>query len=134
VPFSQGLSGHSDADVVVHAIIDALLGATALGDIGTYFPQDDPQYENASSIDMLRKIGELVREKGWYIINLDATIVAEKPRLTPFIGKMREYIGKALAMDISRVGLKATTTDHLGFVGRGEGMAAYAVALVGEKG
>lgn len=134
VPFSQGLSGHSDADVVVHAIIDALLGATALGDIGTYFPQDDPQYENASSIDMLRKIGELVREKGWYIINLDATIVAEKPRLTPFIDKMREYIGKALAMDISRVGLKATTTDHLGFVGRGEGMAAYAVALVGEKG
>ncbi len=134
MPFSQGLSGHSDADVVVHAIIDALLGATALGDIGTYFPQDDPHYENASSIDMLRKIGELVREKGWYIINLDATIVAEKPRLTPFIGKMREYIGKALAMDISRVGLKATTTDHLGFVGRGEGMAAYAVALVGEKG
>lgn len=134
VPFSKGLSGHSDADVVVHAIIDALLGAAALGDIGTYFPSDDPRYKDAYSIEMLRMIGKLVGERGWDIINLDATIVAERPRLAPFIDKMRERIGEALNIEISRVGLKATSTDHLGFVGRGEGMAAYAVALIGEEG
>lgn len=130
IPFEQGLEGWSDADVVVHAIIDALLGATALGDIGSYFPANDPAYEGISSIVLLDRTGNLLREHGWRISNIDATIVAERPPLHPFIDQMRQNISQALSISRSQVGIKATTTEGLGFTGREDGIATYAVALL----
>ncbi|HAZ31789.1 MAG TPA: bifunctional 2-C-methyl-D-erythritol 4-phosphate cytidylyltransferase/2-C-methyl-D-erythritol 2,4-cyclodiphosphate synthase [Dehalococcoidia bacterium] len=131
VPFDKGLLGWSDADVVIHAVIDALLGAAALGDIGTYFPSDDPQYSGISSLVLLRQTKELLVDHGWHISNIDVTIVAQGPTLAPFISGMKTQIAEALSIDETQVGIKAKTADGLGFVGRGEGMAAYAVALLG---
>ncbi|MFC1973996.1 2-C-methyl-D-erythritol 2,4-cyclodiphosphate synthase [Chloroflexota bacterium] len=133
VPFERGLVGWSDADVVAHAIIDALLGASAMGDIGGYFPQGDPAYEGASSIALLSKIGELMRKNGWRIGNIDVVVIAERPFLRNFIGQMRQNVGQALSIDERQVGIKATTTEGLGFTGREEGISAYAVAIVEQK-
>ena len=130
VPFGQGLAGHSDGDVLVHAIMDALLGAAGLKDIGHYFPNTDPQYKNISSLLLLERVRKLIEEKGWEIVNVDSSLVAESPRLSPFIDKMKENIGKALGISIDLVGIKVTTNEGLGFVGRGEGMMAWVVALL----
>ncbi|MCL0050342.1 2-C-methyl-D-erythritol 4-phosphate cytidylyltransferase [Dehalococcoidia bacterium] len=133
VPFDKGLLGWSDADVAIHAIIDALLGAAALGDIGAYFPSDDPQYRGISSLVLLRQTGKLLQQHGWQAGNIDVTIVAQGPRLAPFISRMKTRIAEALSIDETRVGIKAKTADGMGFVGMGEGMAAYAVALLDTK-
>ncbi|MBI4301544.1 MAG: 2-C-methyl-D-erythritol 2,4-cyclodiphosphate synthase [Chloroflexi bacterium] len=130
VPYGLGLAGHSDADVVIHAIIDALLGAAARGDIGTYFPPDDPQYEGISSLTLLRQVGFLVEGDGWHIDNVDVTIVAQRPQMAPYIDAMRQQISRALGLFKDQVSIKATTTEGLGFVGREEGMAAHAVAIL----
>ena len=132
IPFEQGLEGWSDADVVVHAIIDALLGAAALGDIGIHFPANDPAYEGISSIVLLGHTRNLLREQGWRISNIDATIIAERPLIHPFVDQMRQNISQALSIGKSQVGIKATTTEGLGFTGREEGVAAYSVALLEE--
>lgn len=129
VPFERGLSGYSDADVLVHAIIDALLGAAALGDIGTHFPDSDPQYKDISSIVLLRRVGEMLHQ-GFKIENIDATIIAEQPKLAPFIDEMRQNIGDTLGIAKDRVSVKASTSASLGFAGRGEGIATHAVALI----
>ncbi len=134
IPFEKGLDGHSDADVLVHAIIDALLGATGLGDIGIHFPSSDPRYKDISSVSLLRQVVSLLRAEGWLVCNVDASIVAEQPRLTPFISEMRRIIGEALGIDAGQVGVKSTTSKGLGFLGRGEGIAAHAVALVEKPG
>ena len=130
VPFEKGLDGHSDADVLVHAIIDALLGAAGLGDIGLHFPSSDPRYRDVSSISLLRQVVALLHSRGWRVGNVDASVVAERPRLAPHIPRMREIIGEALGIDAGRVGVKSTTAKGLGCLGRGEGIAAHAVALV----
>ena len=130
VPFHKGLAGHSDGDVLVHAIMDALLGAAGLGDKGLHFPSTDPAYKDASSLMLLSKVADLVSGDGWSISNIDATMLAQRPVLGPFLDNMKKSIGEALSVPASSVGIKATTTDHLGFVGREEGMAAYAVALL----
>ncbi len=130
IPFEKGLDGWSDADVVVHAVIDALLGAASLGDIGTHFPANDPKYQGISSIILLDRTGHVLKEQGWHIGNIDATIVAERPLLRPFIDPMRHNISQSLSIDKSQVSIKATTSEGLGFAGRAEGIAAYAVALV----
>ena len=132
VPHHLGLSGHSDGDVLVHAIMDALLGAAALGDKGTHFPSSDPQYDGADSVVLLSTVAKMVRRKRWRIVNVDATMLAQSPRLGPFIDAMRERVGAAVDIPLDCVSIKATTTDHLGFVGREQGMAAYAVALLEE--
>ncbi len=128
VPHHMGLSGHSDGDVLIHAMMDALLGAAALGDKGAHFPSSDPQYKDISSLILLSSVGDLVRGVGWRISNVDATMLAQNPRLAPFVESMREQAGNALSIPVQRIGIKVTTTDHLGFVGREEGIAAYAVA------
>jgi len=133
IPFDKGLDGHSDADVLVHAIIDALLGATGLGDIGIHFPSSDPQYKNISSVVLLRQVVSLLRAEGWLVCNVDASIVAEWPRLTPFVSEMRGKIGEALGIDVAQVGVKSTTAKRLGFLGKGEAIAVHAVALVEKK-
>jgi len=128
--YERGLAGHSDADVLIHAIIDALLGATALGDIGAHFPPSDPAYKDISSIVLLQRVAEILRNRGWHVGNIDATVVAQQPQLAPFIGDMRQRISAALDIDVGRVSVKATTSEGLGFAGREEGMVAYAVAVV----
>jgi 2-C-methyl-D-erythritol 2,4-cyclodiphosphate synthase len=130
VPYDKGLSGWSDADVAVHAIIDALCGAADLGDIGTLFSPQKPEYKGISSLILLSTTSELLKAKGLMIINIDVTIIAQSPRLSSFIPKMREFISQALGVDSTQVTVKATTTNGLGFIGREEGMAAQAVALV----
>lgn len=132
IPGESGLAGHSDADVLLHAIIDALLGAAGLGDIGQHFPPDDPRWEGASSLDLLARALALVREGGFEVGNVDATVIAERPRLAPHLPTMRERIAEALGIDASCVNVKATTNDGLGAIGRGEGMAALAMAVVSE--
>jgi 2-C-methyl-D-erythritol 2,4-cyclodiphosphate synthase len=132
IPYLLGLQGHSDADVLLHAISDALLGAIADRDIGKHFPDTDPQYKNIQSTLLLKKVAAKVREKGFHIVNIDSTIVAQKPKLSDFIPRMVSEIAGVLDMDAGRVNVKATTTEGLGFTGRGEGIAAYAVALVEE--
>jgi len=132
IPYLLGLQGHSDADVLLHAISDALLGAIADSDIGKHFPDTDPQYKNIQSTLLLKKVAAKVREKGFHIVNIDSTIVAQKPKLSDFIPRMVSEIAGVLDMDAGRVNVKATTTEGLGFTGRGEGIAAYAVALVEE--
>jgi 2-C-methyl-D-erythritol 2,4-cyclodiphosphate synthase len=134
IPFEKGLDGHSDADVPVHAIIDALLGAVGLGDIGLHFPSSDPRYKDISSITLLRHVVSLLRAQGWLVCNVDVSIVAERPKLAPFIAEMRGIIGSALGIDADRVSVKGTTAKGLGFLGRGEGIAAHAVALVEKAG
>ena len=130
VPYELGLAGHSDADVLVHAVMDAILGACALGDIGCHFPDNDPRYKGMSSLLLLEKVMELVQAKGASIINIDAVIMAQRPKLAPFIDLMAENIASAAGLAVDRIGIKATTTEKLGFVGRGEGVAAQAVCLV----
>lgn len=130
VPFDKGLAGHSDADVLLHAAIDAILGAAGMGDIGTHFPSSDPAIEGISSLDMLRRVIEFVSEKGWHIENIDGTIVAQLPRLSPHTPRMRAAIARTLGIAEEQVSVKSKTTDGLGFTGNGEGMAAYCVALL----
>ena len=130
IPFDKGLSGWSDADVLTHAIIDALLGAAALGDIGSLFPPGEPQYRDISSLVLLKKVSDKLTENNWQVGNIDATIVAEKPRLSKLIDGMRKQLSQTLGIDISQMSVKASTSDGVGFVGRGEGMAAYAIALI----
>ena len=130
IPFDKGLEGWSDADVLVHAIMDALLGAAALGDIGSQFPPTDPAYKGISSITLLNSVGGLLRAQGWRVGNIDATIIAERPLLQPFIAQMKQNVSRALSISDSQVGIKATTNEGMGFTGREEGIAAYAVALV----
>ena len=132
IPFHKGLSGHSDGDVLVHAVMDALLGASGLGDKGVHFPSSDPQYKGISSLVLLSKVAELVHAGGWRIVNIDATMLAQRPVLRPLIKSMKDKIGAALSIAENSVSIKATTTDYLGFVGKEEGMAAYAVALLEE--
>jgi len=130
IPFARGLSGWSDADVLTHAVIDALLGAAALGDIGSHFPPGDPQYKDISSLTLLERTRDKLIKNGFKAVNIDATIVAEQPKLGGHIGKMREKLSQTLGINISRVSVKASTSDQLGFTGRGEGIAAFAVALI----
>ncbi|MDE6282268.1 MAG: 2-C-methyl-D-erythritol 2,4-cyclodiphosphate synthase [Oscillospiraceae bacterium] len=133
IPFEKGLLGHSDADVLTHAIMDALLGAAALGDIGKLFPDNDPAYEGADSLALLRRVAEVLDENGYTVGNVDATVLAQRPRLAPHIPLMREKIAAAMGVDPGRISVKATTEEGLGFTGTGEGMAAHAVALIEEK-
>ena len=130
IPYIKGLSGHSDADVLIHAIIDALLGAAGLKDIGYHFPPDDTKYENISSSILLEEVNSLLKKKGIAIINIDSTIVAEKPKIAPYIDDMRTRIGAALDLRPENIMIKATTTEGLGFTGKEQGIAAYAVASV----
>jgi 2-C-methyl-D-erythritol 2,4-cyclodiphosphate synthase len=130
VPFDKGLDGWSDADVLTHAIIDALLGAAGLGDIGSHFPPGEPEYKDISSLVLLKRVRDKLTENGWLIGNLDATIVAEQPKLRDFIDQMRQQLSQTLGIDISRVSVKASTSAQLGFVGRREGIAACAVVLI----
>ena len=130
IPWELGLLGHSDADVLVHAVMDALLGAAAMGDIGGMFPDSDPRYEGADSLELLRAVCARLRENGWEIVNVDSTVVAQRPRLAPHNPKMRRRIAEAMDVEPEQVGVKATTEEHLGFTGRGEGISAMAVALL----
>lgn len=130
IPYEKGLLGHSDADVLLHAISDALLGAAALGDIGKHFPDTDPQYKGISSITLLEKVGELLVENFFLIENIDATIIAQAPKMRPHIDAMRRNIADALQIDISQVNVKATTEEGLGFTGTGEGISAQAICML----
>ena len=130
IPFDKGLGGWSDGDVLIHAIIDALLGAAALGDIGRHFPPGDPRYKDISSLALLEKVRGKLAAAGWEVVNIDATVVAEKPRLEEYIESMREELGKTLGLDTGQVSIKASSNNELGSIGRGEGIAAYAVALI----
>jgi 2-C-methyl-D-erythritol 2,4-cyclodiphosphate synthase len=130
IPYAQGLAGHSDADAVIHAVVDALLGAAALGDIGQHFPSSDPRWADVPSATFLGYTRELLREHGWRVGNVDATIVAERPKMAAYIPAMKETLAEALGVPLYEISIKATTTDNLGFTGRGEGIAAMAVALI----
>lgn len=130
IPYEKGLLGHSDADVLLHAVADALLGAAALGDIGKHFPDTDPAFKGISSLILLERVGDLIAEKSFLIENVDATIIAQAPKMRPHIDAMRENIAKALKMDVSQVNVKATTEEGLGFTGSGEGISAQAVCLL----
>ena len=130
VPFDRGLLGHSDADVLTHAVMDALLGAAALGDIGKLFPDSDAAYAGADSIALLERVTALLRERGWQVGNVDATVVAQAPKLAPYIPEMRRRLAEAMGLDVDCVSVKATTEERLGFTGSGGGMAAHAVALI----
>ncbi len=130
IPFDRGLDGWSDADVLTHAVIDALLGAAALGDIGSHFPPGEPQYKGISSLTLLAVVRDKLTENGWQVDNIDATIVAEKPELREFIDGMRKQLSQVLGVAMGQVSVKASTSEGLGFVGRGEGIAAHAVALI----
>ena len=130
LPWDMGLLGHSDGDVICHALIDALCGAAALGDIGTLFPESDPKYKDARSLELLRDVSGRCRAAGWSVANADVTLIAQVPKLAPYREAMRKNLAGALAVEPAAVGLKATTTDHLGMIGRGEGLAAQAVVLL----
>jgi 2-C-methyl-D-erythritol 2,4-cyclodiphosphate synthase len=133
IPSDKGLLGHSDADVLLHAIADALLGAAALGDIGKHFPDTDPHYKDISSITLLEHIAKLITENHFEIINVDSTIVLQKPKIAPYVDQMRKNIAHALRLDAANVSVKATTNEGLGFIGAGDGAAAYAVALINSR-
>lgn len=130
VPYEKGLLGHSDADVLIHAIMDALLGACALGDIGKLFPDSDAEFKDISSVLLLKKVAEVLKRENYTIINIDSIVVAQKPKLATYIQEMRSNIAKALEIPVDCVSVKATTTEHLGFEGRGEGISSYAVCLL----
>ena len=130
IPHTLGLLGHSDADVLTHAIMDALIGAIGAGDIGRHFPDTDEKYRGISSISLLSKVYSILIENGYTVVNIDATIVAQRPKLLPFIDKMRTNVAFALNIDVDNVNIKATTEEHLGFTGREEGISAHAVALI----
>ena len=133
IPYEKGLLGHSDADVLLHAISDALLGAAAMGDIGKHFPDTDPRYKGADSLKLLEEVGNLLAAKGYVVGNVDATIVAQKPKMLPHIPQMRENIARVLRVDIDQINVKATTEEHLGFTGSGQGISSYAVAGIEPK-
>ncbi|MGN0441173.1 MAG: 2-C-methyl-D-erythritol 2,4-cyclodiphosphate synthase [Acutalibacteraceae bacterium] len=133
IPFELGLLGHSDADVLLHAVSDALLGAAALGDIGRHFPDTDPKYEGADSMKLLERVVELLEEKGFKVNNIDCTVIAQKPKLAPFIGQMKSNIASVCGVDGDRVNVKATTEEKLGFTGALEGISAHAVCTIIEK-
>ena len=133
IPYEKGLLGHSDADVLLHAVSDALLGAAALGDIGKHFPDTDPAYKGADSLKLLQIVAEKVKDEGFSVSNVDVTMIAQAPKLRPYIDQMRQNIADALEIDITRVNVKATTEEHLGFTGTGEGMACHAVCLLEEQ-
>ena len=130
IEHTMGLLGHSDADVLLHAIMDALLGAAALGDIGKHFPDNDERYKGISSILLLKEVASLLKENNYKVVNIDSTVIAQKPKLLPYIDLMRENIAKACNIDINDVNVKATTEEHLGFTGRGEGISAHAVCII----
>lgn len=134
IPHDRGLTGHSDADVLTHAVIDAVLGSLGLGDIGEHFPDTDPAYRDANSLSMLESVMEEVRARGWRVQNVDASIAAEAPKLRPYIPDMREGLAAVLGLPGERVSVKATTTEGLGFIGRKEGISCYAVATVVKEG
>ena len=133
IPHEKGLEGHSDADVLLHAVCDALIGAAALGDIGTHFPDTDPRYQGIDSRKLLREVVRLLDERGWRIVNVDATIIAQAPKMAPHVPKMRENAAADLGIAVAAVNVKAKTTEQLGFVGRGEGIAAEAVVLIARR-
>ena len=130
IPYEKGLLGHSDADVLLHAISDALLGAAGLGDIGTYFPDTAPAFKGADSLELLRKVGEEVRKAGFEIVNIDSIVMCERPKVNPHKDQMKANIARVLGLDIKQIGIKGTTTEKLGFTGRGEGIASQAIAMV----
>ena len=130
IPYQKGLLGHSDADVLLHAIMDSLLGASALGDIGTHFPDTDERYKGASSIKLLEEVGKLLYKNGFSINNIDSTIIAQRPKMSPHIMNMRENIAKALNIDINKINVKATTEEGLGFTGTGEGISSQSICLL----
>jgi 2-C-methyl-D-erythritol 2,4-cyclodiphosphate synthase len=130
IPFEKGLDGWSDADALTHAIIDALLGAAARGDIGSHFPPGEARYKDISSLVLLEKVKKELAENGWQVVNIDATILAERPRMRDFIDRMRQKLSQTLGINISRVSVKASTSNGLGFIGRGEGIAVQAIALI----
>lgn len=130
IEYSKGLLGHSDADVLLHAIMDALLGACAMHDIGYHFPDTDERFKGADSMMLLKEVVRLISEQGYKVVNIDATVIAQAPKLKPFIDTMRQNIADACAVEISMVNVKATTEEHLGFTGNGEGISAHAVCLV----
>ncbi|MGN7360949.1 2-C-methyl-D-erythritol 2,4-cyclodiphosphate synthase [Paenibacillus sp. SAF-054] len=130
IPYEKGLLGHSDADVLLHAITDAILGALALGDIGKHFPDTDPEFKDADSLKLLLHIWEMAKERGYRLGNIDSTIIAQKPKMAPYIPQMVEVIARALDADVDQVNIKATTTEQLGFTGRGEGIAAQSVVCL----
>jgi 2-C-methyl-D-erythritol 2,4-cyclodiphosphate synthase len=133
IPYSHGLDGHSDADVLVHAIADALLGAAALGDIGKHFPNTDPQYRGISSLVLLEHVAGLLETRGYALVNVDATLILEAPKILPHVPRMQENIGRALGVQPDRISIKATTGEAMGFVGRREGAAAHAVAAIVQR-
>ena len=133
VPYEKGLLGHSDADVLTHALMDALLGAAALGDIGKLFPDNDPDYAGADSVELLKKVCAVVAKAGYRVGNVDCTVIAQRPKLAPYIPAMREKLAKAMGVDVTQVSVKATTEEHLGFTGEGLGIAAHSVALLEEQ-
>ena len=133
IPYEKGLLGHSDADVLAHAIMDALLGAAALGDIGKLFPDNDPAYEGADSMKLLARVAEVLDEKGYAIGNIDATVIAQKPKLAPYIEQMRRRMAEVCGIDMEQLSVKATAEEKLGFTGSGEGIAAHAVCLIERK-
>jgi 2-C-methyl-D-erythritol 2,4-cyclodiphosphate synthase len=133
IPFAKGLLGHSDADVLCHALMDALLGAAGLPDIGHLFPDSDDTFKDARSLDLLREVVRKIREGGYVILNVDAVVVAEKPKIAPYIGEMKENLAEVMGIPITSVGVKATTTEGLDFIGDGLGMACHAVALLEEQ-
>jgi len=130
IPYERGLAGHSDADVLLHSICDALIGAAGLGDIGTHFPDSDPRYRGADSRELLRCVARLVEGAGLRVVNIDTTIIAQAPRMAPYVSRMRDNIASDLGIDLSHVNVKAKTAEHLGALGRGEGIAAQAIALL----
>jgi 2-C-methyl-D-erythritol 2,4-cyclodiphosphate synthase len=130
IPYEKGLLGHSDADVVIHAIMDALLGAAALGDIGKHFPDTDPQYKGISSVELLKQVGNLLEKEQYFIENIDATIIAQAPKMRPYIDEMVKNVAKALTIDVKQVNIKATTEEGLGFTGSGEGISAQAICML----
>lgn len=133
IPYEKGLLGHSDADVLLHAISDSLLGAAAMGDIGGMFPDNDPQFLDADSLVLLRKVYERLRDNGYAVINVDATIIAQRPKMKPYIPEMRMSIAAALSTDIENISVKATTEEKMGFTGRGEGISAHCVCLIDKR-
>ena len=133
IPYEKGLLGHSDADVLVHALMDAMLGAAALGDIGKLFPDNDDAYLGADSLVLLKKVSALIREQGYTLSNADCTVIAQRPRLSPYIDEMRKRVAEAAGVDVGRISVKATTEEKLGFTGEGLGIAAHAVVLLEEE-
>ena len=134
IPFEKGLLGHSDADVLTHALMDAMLGAAGLGDIGRHFPDTDAQYKGADSLKLLAHVVELLKKKGFTLCNADITLIAQKPKVAPYLGEMQEKLSGIIGCEISQINVKATTEEHLGFTGEGAGMACHAVCLLEENG